>query len=289
MAKLYVVATPIGNLNDVSARVKNILSSVKLIASEDTRQTLKLLNKFNISAPLISYHKFNESQRAEEIINKMLTENVDIAIVSDAGTPAISDPGAILVKLAHEHGIEVIAISGPCALVSALSVSGLDITEFAFFGFLPRGKNEIEKIFNKINLMQIKTFVLYESPLRILNTLKFIKTHFYGCKVSISNDLSKLHERTLCGKIEDIFNILSNDENAKKGEYVIVVQKNENIKQEKLVVEDYTIEAKLTDIMLKQKCTLKDAQAVLHTMCPNYSKKDIYTASLNLKKIFRPL
>jgi len=286
MAKLYVVATPIGSLNDFSPRAKDIFSSVKLIAAEDTRQTLKLLNKFNISTPLISYHKYNENVRAEELISQMLTENIDIALVSDAGTPGISDPGAVIVKLAHEKGIEVIGVSGPSALVTALSVSGLDLTEFAFFGFLPREKKEIENVFKKIESTQIKTFVLYESPLRILNTLLVLKLHFKGAIISVSNDLSKLHERTLYGKIEDIYNVLSNDEKAKKGEYVIAVQKAELPKQEEKSVEDYTLEAKLTDIMLKKKCTLKDAQAVLHTISPNYSKKDIYAASLNLKNLF---
>ena len=286
MATLYVVETPIGNLSDFSPRGIKTLESVSLIAAEDTRQTLKILNKFAIKTPMISYHKYNEQERASEIIGRMQNENIDVALVSDAGTPAISDPGAVLVKLAHETNITVICISGPSALVSALSVSGLDLTDFAFYGFLPRTNSDIEKVLNNIESTPIKTFAIYESPLRILKTLELLKMRFKGATVAVCNDLSKLHERTLYGSVESIYDNLKTNENTRKGEYVIVLEKSEVLDNEVVKVEQVlSIESQLTDIMIKNECTLKTAQALLYDKS-KYGKKEIYSASLNLKKLF---
>ena len=140
MPTLYVVATPIGNLSDISPRVRETLSQVDLVAAEDTRVAMKLLNALNLSKPTISCHRHNEQQKAVPIIERMLSENIDVALTCDAGTPAISDPGHVIVAAAWEAGIQVIPISGPSATVTALSASGFDAREFAFFGFLPREK-----------------------------------------------------------------------------------------------------------------------------------------------------
>ena len=142
MADLYVVATPIGNLDDISQRALDVLSSVALIAAEDTSHTVKLLNHFNIKTPMISYHKFNEDERSQYIIEKMLSENTDVAIVTDAGTPCISDPGYDLIKKARERGIGVFGIPGAYAAVTALSISGFPTDRFAFYGFLEREKRD---------------------------------------------------------------------------------------------------------------------------------------------------
>ena len=145
MPTLYVVATPIGNLSDMSPRAIETLRSVQLIAAEDTRVTMKLLNAFDISTPLTSCHEHNERSKAVQIAERMLAENIDVAVTTDAGTPCISDPGSVLVREATERGIPAVAVSGPTAMASALSVSGMDISEFTFYGFLPRQKNELRE------------------------------------------------------------------------------------------------------------------------------------------------
>ncbi|MBR6570430.1 MAG: rRNA small subunit methyltransferase 1, partial [Clostridia bacterium] len=143
MPTLYVVATPIGNLGDMTPRAIETLKTVSLIAAEDTRVTQKLLSAFDIHTPLTSCHEHNERSKAAQIVERMLAENIDVAVTTDAGTPCISDPGSILTAEAIKAGIEVLAVPGPTAMASALSVSGFDMTEFTFFGFLPRQKNEL--------------------------------------------------------------------------------------------------------------------------------------------------
>ena len=146
MPRLYVVATPIGNLSDMTPRAIETLKSVDLIAAEDTRVTRALLNHFGIDTPTVSNHQHNEEHRASPLIEKMLEENLNMAVVTDAGTPCISDPGSVLVREAAAAGVEVLAVPGPTAMASALSVSGFDTREFAFYGFLPRGKKELREI-----------------------------------------------------------------------------------------------------------------------------------------------
>ena len=141
---LYVVATPIGNLGDMSPRAVEVLKSVALIAAEDTRMTMKLTQRFGIETSLTSCHRHNEQGKAEGIVRRMLEEGIDVAVVTDAGTPAISDPGTILVRQAAEAGIEVVAVPGPSAMAAAMSVSGIDVTEFTFLGFLPREKKDLQ-------------------------------------------------------------------------------------------------------------------------------------------------
>ena len=284
MPTLYVVATPIGNLSDFSPRAIETLNSVSLIAAEDTSHTIKLLNYFNIKTPMISYHKYNEAERSETIISKMLNDNIDAAIVTDAGTPCISDPGYDLISAARQNGINVIGIPGACAAITALSISGFPSDTFAFIGFLNRDKNEQTKQLAKINELDIETFIIYESPFRILNTLKNIQS-VIECDVCVCNDITKLHETSISGEISSVTEALSENPNVEKGEYVIILHKHpKEITEEKK--DNISVEAMLTDIMIKNQCTLKDAVSILHKSGTLLSKKEIYSASLNLKKMF---
>ena len=163
MGTLYVVATPIGNLNDITKRAIDTLREVDLILVEDTRQTIKLLNHFDIKNKMESYHKFNETKKGLEVIEK-LKEGKNIALVSDAGTPCISDPGYILVNMARKENIEVLVVPGASAVISALSISGLDTKNFSFYGFVPTDNKENEELFDRIKTSDIETKVLNESP-----------------------------------------------------------------------------------------------------------------------------
>ncbi len=225
--KLYIVATPIGNLEDMTLRAIRILKEVDLIAAEDTRNTLKLLNYFEIKKPLVSYHRHNEDIKKDNIIQK-LKEGKNIAIVSDAGTPGISDPGQVIVKEAINENIEVIPIPGACAAINALICSGLDTKEFTFFGFLPLNKKlrkeKLEEIEN-----ETKTIIIYEAPHKLENTLRDLKEFLNERKVVIARELTKIHEEFIRGSIDEII------DRAKylKGEIIILiegahVQKKEN-------------------------------------------------------------
>lgn len=282
MGTLYVVATPIGNLNDITFRALEILKSVDIIACEDTRQTLKLLNHYEIKNKLVAYHKFNEKEKTGFLIND-LNNGLNIAIVTDAGTPCISDPGYILIKEAHENNIEVIGIPGASAVVTALSVSGLDTSEFSFIGFLPVDNTKFKEEIDKILKSSINTFVIYESPKRIVKLFSKLVDYFPNSNVYIASDLTKIHERGFYGKIEDVYEQIKNDSNIEKGEYAIVLQKN-GIKEE--VKDDISLEALIVDTMKKNNCTVKEAIELINSKDNNIKKNDLKDASLNLKKIF---
>lgn len=286
MGILYVVGTPIGNLNDISFRALEVLKSVDYIACEDTRQSLKLLNHFEIKKKLVAYHKFNENEKSKTIIDDLLN-GMSVAIVTDAGTPCISDPGYILVKKAHENNIQVIAIPGASAVVSALSVSGIDTSQFSFIGFLPIDNKKFNDEITKMLESKIRTFVIYESPKRIIKLFSKLVDIFPHSLVYVASDLTKIHERGFYGYIEDVFSTLLNDSNVERGEYAIVLNKYENEKKIDQKEDDLSIEALLIDIMVKNKIGLKDAIGVLNSNCEKYSKNDIYDASLTLKKMFQ--
>src|SRR5574344_1565491 len=167
MGTLFVVATPIGNLNDFSKRAVDTLKNADVVLAEDTRQTIKLLNYFDIKTKMLSYHKFNEKERTPEII-EMLKEGKDIALVSDAGTPCVSDPGFVIVKQAKEEKINVLGIPGASAVTTALSVSGLDTSSFTFYGFVPTNPKQKKELFEEIKKSSVKTKIIYESPKRII-------------------------------------------------------------------------------------------------------------------------
>ncbi len=283
MGTLYVVATPIGNLSDISIRAIETLKNVDLIAVEDTRQTIKLLNHFDIKTKMVAYHKFNEISKSNNLIEK-LKSGLNVALVSDAGTPCISDPGYILVKLAKEEKINVIGISGPSAVITALSIAGIDTSKFTFIGFLPTDNTKLKKEVELIHNSNINTFVFYESPRRLLKLVKLLSVEFPNSIISICSDLTKLHERNFYGNIEDVLEIISNDSKIEKGEYTIVFEKNEEFKEDVL---DNSIESLLVDIIVKNKCSLKEAVNILNNENKKISKKDIYSASLNLKNLLR--
>ena len=219
MGALFIVATPIGNLSDMSPRALDALRQADLIACEDTRHTLKLLNHFSIQKPLLSYHDFNEEKKAAELGRK-IEEGANVAMVSDAGTPGISDPGYRLVRYCREHGIEVMSIPGPCAAVAALAASGLPTDEFLFVGFLPsKHKARREKLEALRSISA--TLVLYEAPHRIVETLADAQELLGDREACVARELTKLHEETLFGKISELSARVK-----PLGEFVVVIAGN---------------------------------------------------------------
>ena len=227
--KLYLVATPIGNLEDITLRALRILKEVDYIAAEDTRNTLKLLNHFEIKKPLISNHRHNEEEREDGLIEK-LKEATNIAVVSDAGTPGISDPGEVIVKRAIEENIEVIPIPGACAAINALIASGLDTKEFVFLGFLPLNKKlrkeKLEEIKN-----ENKTIIIYEAPHKIKDSLNDLKEVIGERKVVLARELTKIHEEFIRGNITEI---IEKSENL-KGEMILLIEGSNEINCENIL------------------------------------------------------
>lgn len=221
--KLYLVATPIGNLEDITLRAINVLKNVDLIAAEDTRHTLKLLNHLEISKPMISCHRHNENEKSNKIIEK-LKEGKNIAIVSDAGTPGISDPGEEVVKEAIKENIQIIPIPGACAAINALIVSGIDTKEFYFLGFLPLNKKLRKEKLNEIKNIN-KTIILYEAPHKILNTISDLENILENRQVVFAREITKIHEEFIRGTIRDIKEKIENP----KGEFVIIIEGNKNL------------------------------------------------------------
>ena len=302
MPKLYVVATPIGNLSDISERALQVLRSVALIAAEDTRRTRPLLTHFGIKTPLVSYHKHNEQKRSAELIGRMLAEDMDIALVSDAGTPCISDPGAMLVAEARLGGIEVEAIPGASALTAALSASGFYGTAFSFHGFIPRTKKERSALYQAITSANIITHVMFEAPGRIIASLNEMAAALPDYRAFVINDISKLHERSYSGSVGIVAAEVAANAKAGLGEYVIVLQRGEDealssrnlptlssrnvLMRDPLCVADpVSPEALLVDIMLRQHCSLKEAVNILGAE-KGISKNEAYKASLRLKEMF---
>ena len=216
--KLYIVATPIGNLEDITIRALNILKSVDLIAAEDTRQTLKLLNHFEISKPLISYHRHNEDVKSEILLEK-LNEGQDIALVSDAGTPGICDPGEVVIKKAIESNITVVPIPGACAMINALIASGISTSEFIFLGFLPLNKKNRKQKLEEIKNSN-KTIILYEAPHKMKNTLEDLKDIIGDRRITLARELTKIHEEFIRDNINNILDKID----SLKGEMILVIE-----------------------------------------------------------------
>ena len=265
IGRLYVVATPIGNLKDITARAAEVLSSVDFIAAEDTRVTSVLLNHLDIKAPMHSYHKFNEAARAESFVEK-LREGKSCALVTDAGTPGISDPGALLVAAAVKADIEVISVPGASAVAAALSVSGFAFLSYAFYGFLPRKGQEpaLSAMFNS----GVDAFVLYESPHRIIATLEVIETIAPQARLAVCNDLTKKFERIYRGLPCEVLDDLKQNSNTNKGEYTLVVENAATRTDDDLPSETpsaaLSLESHLVDICAKEHVSLKDAVDILH-------------------------
>ena len=223
MARLLVVATPIGNLNDLTPRMREALESCDLIAAEDTRVTQKLLSHFDLKKPLISCHRHNEDFRAPQLIARMLEEDLTVALTCDAGTPAISDPGHLLVRAAWEAGIPVTPICGPSAVATALSCAGFDARSFAFFGFPPREKKALCEALTVARETGIPVAVFYESPHRICALVECVGSLWPEALVCVCADLSKKFEWILRGTPETVLQALRANPNVEKGEYCLVV------------------------------------------------------------------
>ena len=220
--KIYLVATPIGNLSDISMRAIETLKNVDIIACEDTRNTIRLLNHFEIKGHLTSYHEYNKIDKAYELCEKV-KEGKDIAFVSDAGMPAISDPGYELVDIAYKEGLEVTVVPGASAVVSALAISGISSRRFAFEGFLPADKNEKKEILTELS-QESRTLILYEAPHRLLKTLKELFEYMGDRNIAIVREITKLHEEVLRGKLSDIIADYESEKIAIRGEYVLVIE-----------------------------------------------------------------
>ena len=232
---LYLVATPIGNLEDITLRAIRILKEVDLIAAEDTRHSLKLLNHLEISKPLFSYHRHNEEVKSDYLIDKLLNGE-NIALITDAGTPAISDPGEFIVKRAIENNIDIVPIPGCCALINALICSGFDTKEFVFYGFLPLNKKLRSGKFEELK-KEKKTIILYEAPHKIITTLNDIYKNIGDVNIVLARELTKIHESFLRGKVSELIEQMDDI----KGEMIILIEGNQDVddeEKENLSIED---------------------------------------------------
>jgi len=224
MAKLYIVPTPIGNLEDITFRAINILTDVDLILCEDTRRSKKLLIHYNIDTPLRSHHKFNEHKEVGKVVDKILSGE-KIALISDAGTPGISDPGFLAVRTCLENNIEVECLPGATALVPALVNSGIPFERFVFEGFLPVKKGRKTRL--EILTNEDRTMIFYESPHKLLKTLNDFSNSFGADrKISVSREITKIYEETIRGSVEHIINLFT--DKIPKGEFVIIVEGSKN-------------------------------------------------------------
>ena len=217
---LYLCATPIGNLEDMTFRCIRILNEADLIAAEDTRNSIKLLNHFEIKTPMTSYHEYNKIEKGHKLVERLLAGE-NIALITDAGTPGISDPGEELVKMCQEAGVTVTAIPGPAACITALTISGLPTRRFAFEAFLPTDKKERQEILNELK-DETRTIILYEAPHRLVKTLKLLQENLGNRRISICRELTKKHETVFATTIEDALSYY--EEQDPKGECVMVIE-----------------------------------------------------------------
>ena len=293
---LYIVATPIGNLSDMTPRAVEVLSQVDMIAAEDTRHSRGLLSHFEIRTPSFSCHKFNEEKRGDFFVSALL-EGKSVALISDAGTPSISDPGHRLVSMAAANGIDVVAVCGANAIAAALSVSGFNASRFVFLGFLPRTAKEQAEVWDMLTGMGgqghadfCPPAVFYESPLRIHKTLGWLADTHQAADICLCNDLTKKFERIYRGTPHEVVAELSQNPDAKKGEYTCVVLLPVADKPED-TAQELSLEAQLVDIIVKSNCSLKDAAGLLHESQKHRrtpgDKKAIYAATLRLKKLLQ--
>ncbi len=282
MPKLYVVATPIGNLNDLTPRMHDALEAADLIAAEDTRVTMKLLSRFELKKPMISCHRHNEENRAPQLIARMLEEDLTVALTCDAGTPGISDPGHLLVRAAWEAGIPIEPVSGPSAVVTCLSASGFDAREFAFFGFLPREKKALHEKLKSIQKTGIPVFVLYESPHRVVELVQAIAEEWEQAQVCVCSDLTKKFERMYRGYAGSVAEAISANPNADKGEYCMAVDLSEVAAKEEAPKPEITAELYLLSRLLDQ----VDFDDAVEEAREKYPRNELYRAKLKIEKMF---
>lgn len=274
---LYLCATPIGNLEDMTFRCIRILKEVDLIAAEDTRNSIKLLNHFEIRTPMTSYHEYNKIEKGRKLVERLLGGE-DIALVTDAGTPGISDPGEELVDMCRKAGVTVTAIPGPAACVTALTISGLPTRRFAFEAFLPTDKKEKQEILEEMK-QETRTMVLYEAPHRLVRTLETLFSVLGNRRVSICRELTKKHETVFASLIDEA--ILYYKEHEPKGECVVIIegksrkeiQAREREKWEEMSIEEH-MELYLSEGMDKKEAMKKVAKD------RGVSKREVYQALL---------
>ena len=281
MGILYVVATPIGNLDDITKRALDTLNSVDLIACEDTRTSGILLKHFNITKKTVSYHKFNEKGKSNSLINDLLNGK-NIALITDAGCPCISDPGSILVNEAIKNNIEVIAIPGASAVITSLMTSGMDTTSFTFYGFLDRENKKIVESLERIKNDSSNIAVIYESPKRIIKLLEKVDEVLNNPNISLCNDLTKKFEKKYYGNTKEVIRLLNDNSNHELGEYVLLIEKNKTIEEKN---DELSIESLIIDEMIKSNCTMKEAIKLVSEKY-KINKNEVYNSSLNIKRLF---
>ena len=272
--QLILVATPIGNLEDITLRALNVLKEVDLIACEDTRTSKNLLSRYQIQKPLTSYHEHNEIEKAEELLS-VLQEGKSIALITDAGTPGVSDPGYRIVKLASENGVPVLSVPGASASIAALSVSGLPTSSFTFLGFPPKQNKRLIEYLERIKDYP-ETLIFYESPKRVIKTITVMIEVLGDRNVSISREITKMYEETLRGLLSDVLANL-NSRDSLKGEFVLVVEGNS---QDKPDFDSETID-ELLNYLKKEGHSLKDAVKQVATDS-GVSKSKIYKKALQI-------
>ena len=270
---LYLCATPIGNLEDMTFRVIRTLKEVDLIAAEDTRNSIKLLNHFDIKTPMTSYHEYNKYEKGRKLVEKLL-EGQNIALITDAGTPGISDPGEELVKMCYESGIPVTSLPGAAACITALTISGLSTRRFAFEAFLPSDKKEREQILKEMET-ETRTMIVYEAPHRLVKTLKLFLERLGNRKITVCRELTKRHETALAVTLEEA--VAHYEANPPKGECVLVIEgksREEVREEERKQWEEMTIEDHM-EVYTKQGMDKKSAMKAV-AKDRGVSKRDIY-------------
>lgn len=271
--KLYLCATPIGNLEDMTYRVIRTLQEVDLIAAEDTRNSIKLLNHFEIKTPMTSYHEYNKIEKGKKLVEK-LQEGLNIALITDAGTPGISDPGEELVKMCYEAGIEVTSLPGAAACITALTLSGLSTRRFAFEAFLPSDKKEKQAVLKELE-NETRTIILYEAPHRLVRTLQELLQVLGNRKVTVCRELTKKHETAFATTLQEAHSFY--EENEPKGECVLVIEgkSREELKQEEVAKwEEMSIEEHM-EYYLRQGIEKKEAMKLV-AKDRGITKRDVY-------------
>lgn len=274
---LYLCATPIGNLEDITMRVLNTLKEVDLIAAEDTRNSIKLLTHFDIKTPMTSYHEYNKIEKGHTLVQKLL-DGQNIALITDAGTPAISDPGEDLVRMAIDAGITVTSLPGACACITALTISGLPTRRFAFEAFLPEDKKKRKQILDNLTT-ETRTMIIYEAPHHLVKSLTDLRDTLGDRRISVCKELTKKHETRYSGTLSEAVEYYT--ENEPKGEYVMVIEgrsfesfeEESRIEWQKLSIEDHM------DVYLSKGVNKKDAMKAV-AKDRGVSKQEIYKALL---------
>ena len=282
---LYLCATPIGNLEDMTFRVIRTLKEVDLIAAEDTRNSIKLLNHFEIQTPMTSYHEYNKYEKGRKLVEKLL-EGQNIALITDAGTPGISDPGEELVKMCYESGIPVTSLPGAAACITALTISGLSTRRFAFEAFLPSDKKEREQILKEMET-ETRTMIVYEAPHRLVKTLKLFLERLGNRKITVCRELTKRHETALAVTLEEA--VAHYEANPPKGECVLVIEgksREEAREEERKQWEEMTIEDHM-EVYTKQGMDKKSAMKAV-AKDRGVSKRDIYLSLIHISEPTRP-